>query len=55
MEIRNLIKEDEVRKNIAGRTKQEKIRLLIRRLISFLVNIAVIGAGWYAIYIVNIK
>ncbi|CDW90011.1 UNKNOWN [Stylonychia lemnae] len=55
MEMKNLLKEDEVKKAIASRTKQEKFKLFLRRLISFLVNIAVIGGGWYAIYTVNVR
>ena len=55
MELKNLLKEEEVRKSIASRSKNEKCKLLFRRIISFLVNISIIGGGWYAIYTVNIK
>ena len=52
--VGNMLKEDALRLKIGSRTKSEKISLLVRRIITYSLNAVLIGASWYAIYIVNV-
>ena len=53
--LQNLILEDRVIDLIKQRTNAKKIQLIVVRLLLFTLNISLLGASWYAIFLVNVN
>jgi hypothetical protein len=52
--LENMIREEEVQTKIKNRTRGKKIELYAVRVISMLINAAIVGASWVAIFYVNV-
>jgi magnesium-transporting ATPase (P-type) len=48
-----MIKEEQIKSVIKNRSRAKKLELLISRIVLFILNIAVMGGCWVAIYCVN--
>ena len=49
-----MLKEEQVKDKIKSRTRAKKIELIVVRLISIIVNAAIVGGSWVAIFYVNV-
>ena len=49
-----MLKEEEVKGKIKSRTQAKKIELIVVRLISMILNAAIVGGSWVAIFYVNV-
>lgn len=54
LNLQNMLKEEEVKEKIKNRTRAKKIELIIVRVISMIVNAALLGGSWVAIFYVNV-
>ncbi len=54
LNLQNMLKEEEVKEKIKNRTQAKKIELIIVRVISMIINAALLGGSWVAIFYVNV-
>lgn len=52
--LENMLKEERVIEIIKNRSNAMKVTLIVSRLILFTINISLLGASWYAIFLVNV-
>ena len=52
--IKLKLREDKIRENINNRSEKEKLRMLIKRIVTMIFSLIVLFAGWAAIFYLSL-